>query len=79
MSKKFLLSLTYLSLCKFFWTRTKNRVIENRVMENRVKRGITVVLVYQAFNFFEFYFAIKFQSNDFFQCTYILRMNSLLY
>ena len=43
MSKKFLLSLSYLSLCKFFWTRTKNRVIENRVMENRVKRGITVV------------------------------------
>ena len=29
-------------LYKFFWTRTKNRVIENRVMENRVKRGITV-------------------------------------
>ena len=43
MSKKFLLSLSYLSLCKFFWTKTKNRVIENRVMENRVKRGITVV------------------------------------
>ena len=42
MSKKFLLSLSYLSLCKFFWTRTENRVIENRVMENRVKRGITV-------------------------------------
>ena len=40
MSKKFLLSLSYLSLCKFFWTRTENRVIENRVMENRVKRGI---------------------------------------
>ena len=29
-------------LYKFFWTRTKNCVIENRVMENRVKRGITV-------------------------------------
>ena len=43
MSKKFLLSLSYLSLCKFFWTRTENRVIENRVMENRVKRGITVL------------------------------------
>ena len=43
MSKKFLLSLSYLSLCKFFWTRTQNRVIENRIMENRVKRGITVV------------------------------------
>lgn len=42
MSKKFLLSLSYLSLCKFFWTRTKNRVIENRIMENRVKQGITV-------------------------------------
>ena len=45
MSKKFLLSLSYLSLCKFFWTRTENRVIENRVMENRVKRGITVVKI----------------------------------
>ena len=45
MSKKFLLSLSYLSLCKFFWTRTENRVIENRVMENRVKRGITVLIV----------------------------------
>ena len=33
-------------LYKFFWTRTKNRVIENRVMENRVKRGITVVYKY---------------------------------
>ena len=43
MSKKFLLSLSYLSLCKFFWTRTENRVIENHVMENRVKRGITVL------------------------------------
>ena len=43
MSKKFLLSLSYLSLCKFFWTRTENRVIENRVMENRVIRGITVL------------------------------------
>ena len=42
MSKTFVLSLSYLSLCKFFWTRTENRVIENRVMENRVKRGITV-------------------------------------
>ena len=53
MSKKFLLSLSYLSLCKFFWTRTENRVIENRVMENRVKRGITVV--YNFWNFFSLF------------------------
>ena len=33
-------------LYKFFWTMTKNRVIENRVIENRVKRGITVYLIY---------------------------------
>ena len=53
MSKKFLLSFYKTVLCKFFQTRSKNRVIENRVMENRVmenrimenrvKRGITVV------------------------------------
>ena len=41
--KKISIKLFYLSLYKFFWTRTKNRVIENRVMENRVKRGITVM------------------------------------
>ena len=43
MSKKFLLSYYKTVLCKSFWTRSKNRVIENRVMENRVKRGITVL------------------------------------
>ena len=43
MSKKFLLSYYKTVLCKSFWTRSNNRVIENRVMENRVKRGITVV------------------------------------
>ena len=42
MSKKFLLSFYKTVLCKFFQTRSKNRVIENRVMENRVKRGNTV-------------------------------------
>ena len=44
MSKKFLLSYYKTVLCKSFWTRSKNRVIENRVMENRVKRGITVFI-----------------------------------
>ena len=43
MSKKFLLSFYKTVLCKFFQTRSKNRVIENRVMENRVKRGNTVI------------------------------------
>ena len=42
MSKKFLLSYYKTVLCKSFWTRSKNCVIENRVMENRVKRGNTV-------------------------------------
>ena len=47
MSKKFLLSYYKTVLCKFFWTRSKNRVIENRVMENRVKRGITVLATFE--------------------------------
>ena len=42
MSKKFLSSFYKTVLYKFFWTMTKNRVIENRVIENRIKRGITV-------------------------------------
>ena len=50
MSKKFLLSFYKTVLCKFFQTRSKNRVIENRVMENRVKRGNTV---YISVKFFE--------------------------
>ena len=35
MSKKFLLSFYKTVLYKFFWTMTKNRVIENRVIENQ--------------------------------------------
>ena len=56
MSKKFLLSFYKTVLYKFFWTMTKNRVIENRVIENRVKRGITVLqnLGIRHFNFRQF-------------------------
>ena len=64
MSKKFLLSYYKTVLCKFFWTRSKNRVIENRVienrvMENRVKRGITVVRWWDFGKIFFFNFWFK--------------------
>ena len=32
------------ALYKFFWTVSKNRVIQIRVMENRVNQGMTVLL-----------------------------------
>ena len=51
MSKKFLLSFYKTVLCKFFQTRSKNRVIENRVMENRIKRGNTVCRKVEMINY----------------------------
>ena len=72
--QKISIKLYYKSLCKFFWTRSKNRVIENRVMENRVKRGITVVgfslsTIFAQRDFccaqFSFY-----QTRSMFFCTY---------
>ena len=35
-----------IALCKFFWTPSKNRVVQIRVMENRVSRGIPIPTYY---------------------------------
>ena len=48
-------------LYKFFWTRTKNHVIENRVMENRLKQGITVVTKFQPISELSLAKVMKFQ------------------
>ena len=44
-------------LCKFFWTSSKNRVIQIRAMENRVSRGMPVYIVctYFMHTYYKFY------------------------